>query len=55
MNEEEDHHPHQTGFSQGVEDMQQTKCQCREVVSEIRFKTKSSVCGENLFLNPDLR
>ena len=30
------------------------KCLCREVVSEIRFKTKTSVCGENLFLKPDL-
>ena len=26
----------------------------REVVSEIRLKTKTSVCGENLFLKPDL-
>ena len=35
--------------------IEKRNCLCRELFHEARFKTKTIVCGENLFLNPDLR
>ena len=41
-------------FSDGLRKMKRT-CLFRLLFCEIRFRTKTIVCIDNLFLNPDLR